>query len=181
MRTLSPKALLITWIAVGAAVAVLAAWFILVFFGGKLQASAKQIDDSLLTIELNERQTQNISSLQKQVADIQSSAAKLDSAFVNRTQALELVEYFEQQAAKYNLEQDFSPVEPLRNPPSSPAVFTVEEREFRLNVSGSVPNLLQFLRDIETKPTYVLISEFGLQRGAENAGTLTLSGIIPWH
>ncbi len=181
MRTLSPKALLWVWVGAGVVVTGAFVWLILIFFGGKLSSNAATIEDALLTVELNRREAQNISTLQKQVAEIQSKAAKLDVAFASRTEALKLVEYFEQLAAKHNLEEDFSPVEPLRNPTTRPGVFTVEERDFSLNITGSTENVLAFLRDIEIQPAYMLVNTFSLQRASEESATLTLAGTIPWH
>lgn len=181
MRSIPPKILLWIWLGAGIVVTGIFVWLIIGFWGNKLSANAKTIDDALLTIELNRREAQNISTLQKQVAEIQSNAAKLDGAFVSRLEAIKLVEILEQLATKYNLEEDFKPVEPLRNPTLRGGTFLVEERNFQLSVTGATTNILQFLRDIEIKPAYLLINQFSIVQSEDKTATMTIDGTIPWH
>lgn len=181
MRTFSPKQMLLTWIVAGLACIVLLAWLCLLYFAQRLQENADNLLEAQVTIEANRRQEQNLSNLSKQVADIQGHAEELNRAFANRTKALAFVEYIETTAAKYGVEQTFTPVEPTRTATASLTQYTVEERAFSLTVKGSTVNLFRFLAALEQNPVYILTKSVSLSYDDKGASTMDLQGTIPWH
>lgn len=181
MRTFSPKQMLMAWIGVGLLCIAVLAWLSLSYFAKRLHTNADDLLEAQVTIEANRRQEQNLSNLSKQVADIQGHAQELNRAFPDRTKALEFVEYIETTAAKENVEQSFSPVEPSRTAPTSLTQFVTEEKGFGLTVTGKTPNVFRFLADLEVNPVYVVVTTVSLTRDDKGNVALNLQGIIPWH
>lgn len=181
MRSLSPKQALLTWIGGGLLCIAALAWLCFSFFAQRLQANADDLLEAHVTIEANRRQQQNLSNLSKQVAEIQEHAKELTKGFVDRTKALAFVEYIEEIAAKHNVEQTFTPVEPTRTVPTSLTQYVVEERPYQLTLKGKTPNLFHFLAELEANPIYVLTTSVALSREEGGNATMNLQGTIPWH
>lgn len=181
MRSLTPKQALLSWVGGGLLCIAVLAWLCFSFFAQRLQANANDLLEAQVTIEANHRQQQNLSNLSKQVADIQEHAKELTRGFIDRTKALAFVEYIEELAAKHNVEQSFSPVEPTRTVPTSLTQYVVEERPYQLSLKGKTQNLFRFLAELEANPVYVLTSSVSLSREEGGNATMNLQGTIPWH
>lgn len=169
------------WVGGGLVCIAILAWLNFSYFAKRLQTNAGDLLEAQVTIEANRRQEQNLSNLSKQVTEIQGHAQELNRAFPDRTKALEFVEYIESTAAKENVEQTFSPVEPSRTAPASLTQFTIEEKSFGLTITGKTPNVFRFLAALEVNPVYVIITTTSLRHDEKNNVVLDLQGTIPWH
>jgi len=156
-------------------------WLDFMYLPGKLTQDKNKVLDSQVNIELNNRQKLNLSTLSKQLEQIQDSSAKLNKTFFDRTQALKLVEYIENLAGQYNVEQDLNLTEPSRTPPSNQNGFGIEEKGFSLSLTGSIEGLLNFLKSFESNESYVLITSIELRQNEQDSYSLNLSGTVPWH
>lgn len=173
--------MLMSWVGGGVLFATILGWLCFSYLGQQLHLNASNLLEAQITIEANSRQQKNLSNLSKQVTEIQTQAQELNRAFADRTKALEFVEYIEATAAARNVEQSFSPVEPARTAPPSLTQYVMEERGYRLVVKGKTPDLFQFLRDLETNPVYVLVTNVTVSRDENGNATMDLQGTIPWH
>lgn len=181
MTRLSQKNNLIIWSIIGTVLVSGLVWLNFAYLPTKLTQDKNKVLDSLVNIELNSRQKLNLSSLSKQLEQIQDSSAKLNKAFFDRTQALKLVEYIENLAVQYNVEQDLNLTEPSRNLTSGQKGFVLEEKALSLSLTGSIDGLLNFLKAFESNESYTLITLLELRQSEQNSYSLVIAGTVPWH
>ncbi|RJO59314.1 hypothetical protein C4546_02950 [Candidatus Parcubacteria bacterium] len=177
----SPKTKLLTISILGITLFLALVWLNFVFLQDKLNQEKNTVVDSRVNIELNNRQKQNLSTLTKQLDQIQESSDALNQAVLDRKQALKFVEYVEGLAAQFGVEHDLKITEPSRKPTGTDKTYILEEKSFSLTLDGAVENLLNFLKTFEANSSYVLISNLSLQKGENNLANLSLAGVIPWH
>jgi Tfp pilus assembly protein PilO len=173
--------MLTVWIAGGLLCIVVLAWLCLSILAQRVSQNTNDLLEAQVTIEANYRQQQNLSNLSRQVTSIQENAKELNRAFADRTKALAFVEYIEETAAKYGIEQAFTPVEPTRTGTPSQTQYLIEERGFKLTLKGKTQDLFRFLTELEANPIYVLTTEVTLNRDDGANASLDLQGTIPWH
>lgn len=173
----------IIWISVGAVALLGGLWAIAFPLRAQLQSQATRIEDARVTIELNSRQQQNLSSLKNQVDQILDNTKILTEAFFERTAALDFLEYVEELAAKEKLKlSEPQLASPARVSPDTATTYTIEEKPFHFEVQGEVPQLMRFLSTLESHKSYILITALQLQHASPTSeSTLSLEGTIPWH
>ncbi|MFA6587773.1 MAG: hypothetical protein WCT08_01750 [Patescibacteria group bacterium] len=172
---------LIIWSVIGLVFILILVWLNLFFIPKKIESDKGKVSDSLINIELNYRQKQNISNLTKQLEQIQESSVELSNVFYDRTQPLKFVEYIEDLAKKNDLEQDINVTEPSRTAVAVNSTYTVEEKSFSLNLTGQTENILNFLKSFEENETYVLITNLEIRNNTNGTASFTISGLVPWH
>lgn len=180
---LSVRQQLYTWITAGTALCLVATWVIAFPLRQSMAEKSTRILDARITLELNTRQQQNLSALKNQVEQIQKNAAALQTAFFDRGKTLAFLEYVESLAESEGLELAEPQLEaPARATTDTAITFSVEEKAFQFSLTGPIPNLMRFLRALETHPSYILIANVDLQKGeTDQSAALTLGGTIPWH
>ena len=180
--TTSPKKQLLVW-GIGGSVLVLAlAWVNFFPLRQKLTAQRTNILDARVAMELNVRQQQNLSALKQQVDQTLSNTQALNRAFFDRTKTLAFLEYVEGLAEKEKLTlTEPQVVEPARTSPDTATTFSIEEKPFSFNLTGPMPNLMRFLRAVETNEAYLLITTVDLQENLDGNNSLSIQGAIPWH
>lgn len=174
---------LIVWLVAGSVLVVAGIWTTLFPLRAKLQAQAARIQDAQVTLELNSRQQQNLSSLKNQVDQILKNSEVLNDAFFDRSKTLDFLEYIEGLAEKEQLElAEPQLTAPARVSTETATTYSLEEKPFNFDLQGPVPNLMRFLRTLEQHPSYILITTVSLQKGAvSQESSLTIEGVIPWH
>lgn len=176
----SPTLTLLVWSIGGALLLAILGWISIIFIPQKIYAVSADIEDDRVTIALNDLQRQNLSTLTTQYAKIQEQSAKLNGAFLDRTQPLLFVEHIEKLAAETKVEQTFVPSEPTRVRPGG-NTFSIDEKAFTLSVTGPTENVLLFLRKFEADPSYVITTSVSLAEVEAGNTSLQLTGTIPWH
>ena len=172
---------LIIWSVIGVLILAILTWVNFFYLPKKLTQNKNKIVDSRVNIELNNQQKLNLSSLAKQLEQIQNSAPQLNQVFFDRTQALKFIEYVEGLSSQFGLEHDLNLKEPSRSTVTNSKVYSIEEGTFNLGLTGRPLNLLNFLKSFEANQSYVLITSLDLHQTNANDSSLVISGIIPWH
>lgn len=179
----TPQQQLIMWIVVGAIIVLAGSWFAFFALRSQLQEKSAKILESRISIELNTRQKQNLSALKNQVDQILKNTETLNAAFFDRSKTFEFLQYIENLAEENTLElTEPQLTEPARTSPDNETTYSVEEKAFHIDLAGKVPNLMRFLRALETQPAYLLINTVDLRNNSQGSeASLSIEGVIPWH